>query len=225
MKFNIEEYLSHVFIFESLTENERSDIASKCSVKRYKKNATLFSRGDKADAFYLIADGKVSVFRVSAGGEEQVIHIHSNHEIVAEAAIFDQTNYPASCKTLKESLIVKVTKESFLNLIIKRPETSLKILSSYSKRLREFVSMVEYLSLDDVKLRILKYLDKHKIKEGDNFVIRLGITKKDLSKLIGTVPETLSRNIKVLKGDGIIIESGGVFTITDIKQFNHMVNS
>ena len=69
------------------------------------------------------------------------------------------------------------------------------MMASYSKRLKEFVTMVEYLSLENVEKRLLRYLNKHKTMENKQYVVRMNLNKKELSFLLGTIPETLSRNL------------------------------
>ena len=213
-KFDINKYFSNVFLFENLTNKERQKLASQCSLKRVPKNTVIFEQKDEANAFYIVVYGKVSVFRLNSEGVEQIIHIQMDGEIIAEAALFDSVQYPASSKTLSDSLLIKIPKKAFIDLIIENPQTALKMMAAYSKRLREFVQKVEYLSTDDIKNRLLKFLNKNKSKNNEGEItVKLNITKKELAHLLGTIPETLSRNIRQLKNNGIIEEAHGLFII------------
>lgn len=222
-QFDIKSYLPSIFLFSSLNDSELSEIAKTCSVIRPKKNTQIFSQEDAADAFYVVILGKISIFRLTKTGEEQVIHIHSDGDVVAEAAIFDKVKYPASCKTIKESMLLKIPREGIVDLIINNPETALKIMAAYSRRLREFVGKVEYLSIVDVKQRLARFFDTHKKNLDGKIIIELGITKKELAQLIGTIPETLSRNLKKLKDDQIISEANGVFEVLSIKKLKSLI--
>jgi len=222
-EFNIKEYLPHVFLFNSLSDEDLSEIAKVCSIIRPKKNTLVFNQDCLADYFYVVVIGKISIFRVNKHGEEQVIHIHTDNEVVAEAAIFDRMKYPASCKTIKDSTLVKIPRIALINLIMKRPETSLKIMSAYAMRLREFVSKVEYLSIVDVKQRILRYFIKNKTIFQGKFIVELHMTKKEFSQILGTVPETLSRNLGKLKKDKIIKETKNHFEIISMEKINNLI--
>ncbi len=224
-KFDIEKFLPHVFLFSELEEGEISKVAQTCTLHRYKKGTLLFAQESAAEAFYVIINGKLSIYRVSPSGDERVIHIHDDGDVVAEAAIFDQVKYPANCKTLKDSFVVKIPRQEFIDILFENPETSLKIMAAYSRRLRELVTMIEYLSLDDVKLRILRYFQKHMKMEDGVPTIRLKISKKELSHLLGTVPETLSRNLGKLKKEGIISEAASSFIISNPKGFSRLLQS
>lgn len=203
---HIAKILRNYFLFENLDEQTLAELSKSCSTKEIVKNEILFQQGSLASAFYIVIYGKISIFRLRPNGDEQTIHIHSDGDIVAEAAIFDQINYPASCKALKESKLIRITKDAFCNLILKNPEIAFKILGAYSRRLRSFVSMVENLSLDDVKQRLLQYLEKNSYNDGKNKLVNLTISKKELSNILGMSPETLSRALKALKEQQIISE-------------------
>ena len=222
-EFNIKEYLPHVFLFNSLSEEDISAIAQVCSVIRPKKNTLIFNQDTPAEYFYVVVIGKISIFRVNKHGEEHVIHIHTDNEVVAEAAIFDCLKYPASCKTLKDSTLVKIPRSALINLIMTRPETSLKIMSSYAMRLREFVSKVEYLAIVDVKQRILRYFFKNKTLVQGKLIVELNMTKKEFAQILGTVPETLSRNLGKLKRDKIIKETQNHFEIISLEKINDLI--
>ncbi len=223
IRVDIPNYISNVFLFSSLNKNELDQLASDSTIFRVNRGTQLFSQGDEANSLYVIVYGKLSIYRVSYMGEQQVIHIHQDGDIVAEAAIFDQIKYPASCMAVKDSLVVKISEKSLTELIMNNPKMALKMMASYSKRLREFVTTVEYLSLDDVKMRILKYLQRHVKFDEELPTVRLGITKKELAGILSTAPETISRNLRKLKEEGLISEKSGVIRILDKPRFDSIL--
>jgi CRP-like cAMP-binding protein len=89
------------------------------------------------------------------------------------------------------------------------------MMSGYSKRLRQFVAKIEELSLKDMKSRLANYLlENSKVEKGIT-VCRLKYSKKELSSLLGTIPETLSRSFAFLKQKGLIVERDNVIIIPD----------
>lgn len=208
----ISKYLQHFYLFKNLNSHQIDDIARASSLVRLKRGETLFVQGDEATAFFAIAVGKVAVSRTSGTGAEQIIHILKEYDFIAEAAIFGLGKYPANSKALVDSTIVKIPKQFFIDYIMNHPQVSLGIMAGYSERLREFVMMIEYLSLDDVKLRLLKYMQRNGRPSDQGVLVRLGMTKKEWAGLLGTTPESLSRNLKKLKDDDLLkeLESGEI---------------
>lgn len=215
----ISKYLQHFFLFRNLSEAQLLDISRASFLVRLKKGESLFYQGDEAVAFFAIAVGKIAVSRTSGTGAEQIIHILREYEFIAEAAIFGLGKYPANAKALIDSTIIKIPKQFFIDYIMEHPQVSLGIMAGYSERLREFVMMIEYLSLDDVKLRLLKYMQRNGRPTDQGIEVRLGMTKKEWAGLLGTTPESLSRNLKKLKDEDLLTEKDGGDFLVDPRAF------
>jgi len=210
---DLRKFLSHIFLFRTFTGKELDILESSVSLKNVYKNEQIFSEGLQASAFFIVVSGKVKIYKVSPGGKEYTLHIHGPGDLVAEAAIFDSMVYPASCMALEDSNLVRISREGFLNLIKKYPEVALKMMAGYSKRLRQFVSNIEELSLKGIKSRLASYLLVNSTVEKGATVCRLKYSKKELSALLGTIPETLSRSFAFLKQKGLIIEKNNLIII------------
>ncbi|MBF0299317.1 MAG: Crp/Fnr family transcriptional regulator [Oligoflexia bacterium] len=230
-KFEKKNFLSQIFLFSYLSDELLTKIASLAHIVELKKEQSLFNEGDSAENLFIIVYGKLSIYKISRQGEERPIHFHKAFDLVAEAAIFDEKIYPASCKALQESLVLSVPRDELISLIKKYPDIALKLLASYSKRLREFVLMVEDLTLNDARERLLRYLLKNATKKNNSsnqYVVELSISKKELASILGTTAETLSRTLKILKQEGLIetstvaTKSKNVITILNYQQIEQL---
>lgn len=203
---DLSSFLSGTFLFNSFDKVEISLLAASTAFKRVRKGEQIFTEGLDAIAFYIVATGKVKIYKISSDGKEQALHIHGPGDLVAEAAIFDSMVYPASCVALEDSVLVIISRGGIMNLIRKHPELSLKMMSSYSRRLRQFVAKIEELSLKDIKARLAGYLLRNSALENGITVCQLPYSKKEMASFLGTVPETLSRALGFLKQNQLIIE-------------------
>lgn len=215
LKMDMRRFLSGIFLFTSFTEKEVELLEASISLKKVNKGEQIFSEGLEATAFFIVVSGKVKIYKLSHDGKEQILHIHSPGDLVAEAAIFDSMVYPASCMALEDSTLVRISRDRFVNLVKEHPEMALKMMSGYSKRLRQFVSKIEELSLKDIKSRLASYLLENSTVEKGVTVCHLFYSKKELSSLLGTIPETLSRALSFLKQRNLIIEKNNAITIPD----------
>lgn len=212
---DIRRFLADTFLFRSFTGEEIDLLSASTSLRTVRKGEDIFSEGRDASAFFIVASGKVKIYKLSPDGKEHTLHIHDPGELVAEAAIFDSMVYPASCAALEDSVLVRVSRDGIINLIKEHPELSLKMMSGYSKRLRQFVAKIEELSLKDIKTRLAGYLLENSAVENGVSMCRLKYSKKELSSLLGTIPETLSRALAFLKRQNLIIERDNVIAIPD----------
>jgi CRP/FNR family transcriptional regulator len=211
----IRKFLSNTFLFISFTEKEIDLLLVSTSLKKVGRGEQIFSEGIDATAFFIVVSGKVKIYKLSPDGKEYTLHIHGPGDLVAEAAIFDSMVYPASCLALEDTTLMRVSREGFLNLIRAHPELSLKMMSGYSKRLRQFVAKIEELSLKDIKSRLAGYLIENSSVKNGVAVCHLSYSKKELSSLLGTIPETLSRALAFLKQKKLIIEKDNTIIIPD----------
>ncbi len=56
----------------------------------------LFAEGEPCKGLYVVASGRVSVYRASPDGREQVLHVQEAGQPIAEVPLFDGGPYPAS---------------------------------------------------------------------------------------------------------------------------------
>ncbi|MEW6721515.1 MAG: Crp/Fnr family transcriptional regulator [Thermodesulfobacteriota bacterium] len=203
-----EDILRKTPLFSSLPEEDLRGVASLAVPRRYGKKEAIFREGDRADGFYVVASGKVKVFKLSEEGKEQVLHVIEPGQSFAEATLFEGGAYPAHAETLSETEMLFVPKRPFLDLLEKRPKVAIRMLGSISRWLRQMTNLVENLSLRDVETRLLLYLSEELQRRGiplrDGATLELPFSKNVLASRLGTVPETFSRALKKLQEDGRI---------------------
>jgi len=211
----LQKFLLSTFLFGSFTEREIALLSPSLSLKTVRRGEQIFSEGLEATAFFVIISGKIKIYKLSPDGKEHTLHIQGPGDLVAEAAIFDSMVYPASCTAMEDSTLVRISREAFIKLLKGHPELSLKMMSAYSKRLRQFVSKIEELSMRDIRSRLAGYLIGNSSVEKGVVTCRLKYSKKELASLLGTIPETLSRALSFLKQKGLITEKDKAFIIPD----------
>lgn len=216
---NIPEVLAAVPMFSELREDELSQIAEHCRVQSCGKGGLLFHEGDPYRGFYVVLDGSVKIFRMSADGKETVLHVIFPPQTLAEIPMFAGEDYPAHAECLKDSRVMFVEKNGFLSLLRQNPDLSLRMLAGLSKRLRHLAAQLEDLTAHDVRTRLVHYLlDEYGHQRPGPLLprITLRISKSVLAAQIGTTLETLSRTFRKLEDDGLIGMKGKVILLEDI---------
>lgn len=220
---DIEAFLAGQFLFESLSENQIELIAESTIVKKIKKGEQLFSELQPATAFFIVVSGSVKIYKLSPEGGEQILHIQHAGDLIAEAIIFEFDTYPAFCEALEDTVLLRLPKQDFLNILHHFPEITFKIMSAYSRRLRQLVAKIEDLSLHDIKSRLANYLLGNYTTRDRQCVVRLSLTKKDLASSLGTIPETLSRTFNYLKREKLISEQKNDIIILNLKKLKSLI--
>jgi CRP-like cAMP-binding protein len=195
-------------LFAALPDEELRRVAALAVARRYAKREPVFREGDRAEGFYVVASGKVKIFKLSEEGKEQVLHVIEPGQSFAEAVIFEGGVYPAHAEALADAETLYLPKRPFLDLLESHPKVAVRMLASLSRWLKRMTDLVESLSLRDVETRLLLYLSEELKGRGiaarDGAVLELPVSKAVLASRLGTVPETFSRTLKRLQDDGLI---------------------
>ncbi|MCP4582213.1 MAG: Crp/Fnr family transcriptional regulator [candidate division Zixibacteria bacterium] len=220
---NTIQYLNKSTLFAGLDSDELRSLSDTIAIKRLKKGEILFLDGDVASGFYAVFEGKIRIFKSNPDGKEYTIHVINPGQIFGEVAIFEGTNFPASSIAIENSVVGFFPKDRFLALIKEYPNISLKIIGSLARFLREYNRMVEDLALKEVPARIAGYL-LAKAGETNKKVINLDIKKTELALKLGTISETLSRNLRKMKDNGIIKVDNQQIDILDFNRLNSIAD-
>lgn len=214
------ESLRKVPLFADLTERELGLLAARALPREYQPGEIIFSEGDPCEGLYIVAAGSVKIFNTSAGGREQVLHIESAGNSLAELPVFDGGAYPASTAAVERCTLLFISKKELHTLCLERPEVSLKVLKAVSSRLRQLVAIIEELSFTTVRHRLASWLLQEAKTQGKatprGIEFTLRINNQELAFQIGTVRELVSRNLSNLQTAGVLKTQGRTIIIPDL---------
>jgi CRP/FNR family transcriptional regulator, dissimilatory nitrate respiration regulator len=211
-------------LFTHLEDGQLRRLAEVAQARRLGAGETLFLQDDPADAFYLLAEGRLKVFKLLRDGRTATIRHVEPGQTFAEAALFHDT-YPSSTESLAECLLYRFDKEQTLALLLAEPQLAVNLLAAMAHLLGLLNRRVEELLLP-VPARLARYLlaradeqlepaatTRREAASGDAppdvpRVIRLPVSKREIAARLGTVPETLSRTFDRFKRAQIIRMSG-----------------
>ncbi len=198
-----------------LNEDEVEQLLRIVTIRDTAKGEVIFLEGDEALGFYILLRGSVRVYKASPEGREYTLHRIKPGQVFAEAAVFEGNRYPANCAALLDSTVAFFPKTDFIRLIGGNPQMSLKMIASMAAFLRDFNQTIEMLSLKEVSARLATWLLGAAEHSRSN-QITLSMKKGDLADILGTVNETLSRNLRKLINLGVLKVDGRTIIIADL---------
>jgi len=195
---------------------EHLDEIEKIAVrKKYSRGESVFFEGDPGVGFYMVATGKVKVFKTSLSGKEQILHIFGPGEPFGEVPVFHGQPFPAHAMALEKTTLIFFPRKDFVELVHTMPSLVLNMLAVLSMRLRRFATQIENLSLKEVPARLAGYLVYLSEEQGNREQVELQISKGQLASLLGTIPETLSRIFARMSDEGLISVEGKKISLLD----------
>jgi CRP/FNR family transcriptional regulator, dissimilatory nitrate respiration regulator len=201
---DIAAYLKKTPLFSRLEVGVLQQLAAMAVNHTYPAGAQIFMEGDIATGFFIIVSGRVKIYKLSAQGKEQTLHIFGPGQPVGEAAVFAEENFPAHAESMDETRLIFLPWLPFHALIRTNPDIALAMLAAISKRLTMFTALVEDLALKEVPQRLAAYLLNLAGALSTQHPIPLDITKKQLAAVLGSTPETVSRVLARFAREGLI---------------------
>ncbi len=213
---DIRDHIARTVLFGGLPEDGLDALESIARERPFGRGELIFSEGEEADGFYVVAEGQVKVFKLSPEGKEHILHIFGPGEPFGEVPVFTGRSFPASAQTLRKSRLIFFPRSAFVDLISQTPSLALNLLGVLAMRLRQFPVQIENLSLKEVPGRLAAYLIYRAEEEANGAdQISLPVSKRQLAGLLGTIPETLSRIFAKMSDNGLIEVEGSTIRILD----------
>lgn len=206
--------LATVPLFQGMDSEQLQKLSRIVGDQHYLRGQTIFAEGDEGVGFYVVISGRVKIFKLSAEGKEQILHVFGGGEPFAEAAVFAGARFPAHALALESSRIFFFPRQAFTALIQENPALAMNMMAALSLRLKKFANLIESLSLKEVPGRLAMHL-LLLAEEQERDAVRLDLTKSHLASLLGTIPETLSRILTKMNKSGLIATNGPSITILD----------
>src|SRR6185437_4521176 len=206
-------------LFSGLDDPEISAFAGRSIIRRFSAGELLFSEGEPCAGLYVVAAGRVRIFKTSASGREQVLTIEGPGSSIAELPVFDGGPYPASVSAVEDAQLLFVSRDDFRACCLEHPEVALKVLQVVGARIRRLVGIIEELSFTTLRHRLISWLLREAKAHGRpseaGVTFELGMSHQELAAHIGTVRELVSRNMARLQAQGFIHSQGREITIVD----------
>ena len=220
MNPSVEQILRQTPLFTGLSGTEMAALAVHVTRQRFDRGELLFNEGDRCQGLYLVANGKIRIFKLSPSGREQILAVEGPGSSFAELPVFDGGTYPASASALEDAEVLFISRKDFHGLCLQHPEVGLKVIAVVGARLRRLVGIIEELSFTTVRQRLIAVLlrlartDGKRSKEG--VVIEMPKSHQDLAAELGTVRELISRNLGRLEAEGYLDVEGRKIIVKDL---------
>ncbi len=133
--------LKKVRFFDTLSDDELSEVILASKQESLKEGDKIFKEGDKGDKLYVILSGAVRISRRIPGIGEEALCVLKSGDYFGEMALIDDAPRSADVMSHEDSELMSVTKGDLKKLMGSNVELANKLLwkfvSTLSKRLRD----------------------------------------------------------------------------------------
>ena len=213
-------------LFADLPKDDVDHIAALTVMKSLKKGEYLCFEGAPVYGFYVVAKGRIKVYRGTLLGEEQLIQVFGPTESFAEETLVSDLGYQAGACALENSLVLQVQKNGFLGLLRRQPELGWCLCKSMSRHIDSLVDKLGDLTLKDARTRLANWLIGRCPNPESHapFTIELPVAKRVLAAELGTASETFSRTLAKFRKQRLVSVDGKMVTLlcpSKLSEFVH----
>ena len=205
-------------MFSQVNKNTIFKLNEICLVKELEKGEHLFRDKEVINSIYIVRSGKVALYKQSESSQKKVIFILGKDTIVNEVIIDD---LPASinCEAFEKAEVLCFDKIKFLDIMKDDFEISKIIINSLAIKVRRLYRQGKNSIPIKVEKRVAAKLWKlsrdYGIRIEEGTLIDLNITITYLADMFGAPIETISRALKILNNEGLIINKNKKIIVPD----------
>jgi CRP-like cAMP-binding protein len=215
---------SRVPAFDGLKPEDIHRLLAPATVQRLKDGECLYHQDDLATAFYIVIDGWMKLYRVTATDDVAIIHVLTKGESLPEAAALKGGHHAATAEAISKVRIVRVPSDHLVRCIREMPDLAIAMVAASSRRLQRLVQDIEHLKAQTGFQRVAAFLASLCPEGAGPHVITLPYDKTLIAGRLGLRPEYLSRVFGKLRRLGVDIHASRV-VVTDVSKLKHVADS
>jgi CRP-like cAMP-binding protein len=170
--------------FSDLTDRQIDAFKEHIKGSIHKKRNVIYMEGDKCTGLYIIRLGRVKLVRTSPAGREQIIRILEPGGLLGLETFYDK------------------------KILSKEPKVAVKIMAALSRELdlaHEAIGNLGLMSAREKLAHLIYSLsNEYGVKEDGVVKLHLGLSRLEISELLGITQETSIRLLKNFKDEGLL---------------------
>ena len=208
------DFLNNIGLFADVESDHLDRVYDASQVHSYQKDEVIFQRGELADALYILQEGQVKLYNSRKGtAKEELVCLIGPGQTFCLAPTLSRESLHINASALVPSKALVIPRQLLEQLIESSHRFAKNVIRYLADKECQMCEEVCSLSLSTTRERLAQYLlrEYHRQKPPKPFVLQL--SQAELASHLGTVRETLSRDLAALKKSGYIDMTDGTIAI------------
>lgn len=215
--------ISEVDIFRDLSEQEMDAIAAAAPMKTYAAGEILHSPQQPSEVLFILKEGRVRIFRVSADGRALTTAIISPGTIFGEMALLGQRMYDNFAEALDDVTVCVMSRADVHKFLLSDARIAARITEILGRRLADLEQRLSDSVFKSVPQRIATTLTTlatrtdtptGRLRSGTRHP-QITLTHEQLAALAGTSRETTTKVLHEFADRGLLRLARGRVTVLD----------
>jgi CRP/FNR family transcriptional regulator len=172
-------------------------------VFEFKKGETIFKEGDLVEGMFFVYEGNIKVHK-KWGDKELILRFATGGSILGHRGLSTTNNIsPISATALENGALAFIPMDFFNSTLKVNPDFTYKLLMFFADELQESERKMRNIAHMSVKGRLSRAFLSFKSQFGvdENNILKIELSKQDISSYVGSTYETLFRILNELIED------------------------
>jgi len=220
--------LEELEIFKEIDPATIELIRHRAQPRALAKGEMLFNVGDHSDALYVVLEGRIRIWAVSAAGAEVTLNVLTSNAVFGEIGMLDGGARTAGASAMTSTWVLAIARRTFFDAMDRDPRLVRNTLELLCKRLRWTSARVEdaTLRLAPQRLaRLLGHLARDYGKATANGVeIALKLTQGEMAQWTAMSRENLNKVLNRWSDERLISQAGGRLIVHDLQRIDEIAD-
>lgn len=219
MNYLTADFISQLSIFSNIKGSTLNALLEKGHLHHYSADSSIFFDKDVLSCIYFVLDGTASLYKTHTNGQNKVIFMLGKGDILNESLADDMPS-AINCRAYDNCVILSVYKKDLLELMQADFVLTENIINAFSKRIRRLYRQLKN-STSVIKMekklaaKLWKLGRDYGVPCDEGVLIDFPITITALADFLGSYRETISRSLKLLIQNELIIYRNKYIIIPD----------
>jgi CRP-like cAMP-binding protein len=200
--------LDNVPLFKGLGGEALARVRDQARSKAIGKGELFFNEGDDAEAFFVLASGRVKLTQLTPEGHQVVLRIIGAGDAFGGAGAFGDDTYPVGAEAVEPAVALVWTSGVMRRLLETEPGVALNAVQFVAGRLHDLQRRHRQLMTERVERRVARALLRL-VQEAGRRVeagveIDFPVSRQDIAEMTGTTLYTVSRLLSAWEERGIV---------------------
>lgn len=206
-------------LFENLDTEEITELESRSQTRIAEKGRLLYLPGDRSDAVYFLASGRIKISRLSDNGKEFILEIVEPGSFFGETGVLDEEPRETMAEALEPSSFFVVPEVRFRLLLKRCPELLMKLAQLMGRRQKKLEKRLMDVVYKNAPQRLadllLELSQNYGVPDRRGILLRIKLSQSALGNLLGVSREIVNHTFSSLRRRGVITVAEGRVIIQD----------
>jgi CRP-like cAMP-binding protein len=213
-------------IFERLEASTLEQLGRKSQRRSLSKGELLFNMGDPSEALYVISEGRMRIWTVSAAGAEVTLNVLIKGSVFGEIGMLDGDVRTAGASAMASTQLIAISRRAFFEALDHDPQLVRNVIDLLCKRLRWTSARMEDASLRQAPqrlARILAYLAQdHGKTSSKGIEITLKLTQTEMAQWTAMSRESLNKLLNRWAEERVLSQARGNLVLLDLERIDEI---